>query len=215
MNATEARDLFIKHIPYISEGQIEKLIKLGDLYKEWNDKINVVSRKDIENIYPHHILHACAIQKVLEFEPESKVLDLGTGGGLPGIPLAIINPLVDFHLIDGRSKKITVVQDMVERLGLTNVRAKTQRAEEIKDERYDFVLARAVATMEKLYPWSQRLIRKKQINGLPNGLLCLKGGDLSEELSYLGNKTYYEIFPITDYFDLPYFDEKFVVYVQI
>ncbi len=208
-------DIFFKeYFPNLDDIQLEKLYQLGQLYIEWNSKVNLISRKDIENVYRHHILHSCAIARLIDFAPGTKILDLGTGGGLPGIPLAILFPEVKFHLVDGRSKKIMVVKDIVDRLQLSNARAQAIRAEEIKNEKYDFIVSRAVAPLEKLYLWSHRLIRNKEMNGLPNGLLCLKGGDIEEEISVVENNNYVEVFPISDFFSLDYYQTKQIVYVQ-
>lgn len=206
-------ELLLEHFPKLTDKQAAQFEQLGPLYREWNDKINVISRKDIEQLYPHHILHALAIAKVVKFRTGAKILDLGTGGGLPGIPLAILYPNVQFVLIDGTRKKIKVVQEIIDAIGLENAEARHIRAEELKD-RFDFVVCRAVASLEKLVPWTQRLLRREERHALPNGLLTLKGGDLKSEIKALGKGHYVEQFPITDYFQLDYYVEKYVVYVQ-
>lgn len=206
-------ELLRQHFPKLTDQQIAQFEQLGPLYREWNDKINVISRKDIEQLYPHHILHALAIPKVVKFRTGAKVLDLGTGGGLPGIPLAILYPNVQFTLIDGTRKKIKVVQEIIAAIGLENTEAKHIRAEELKD-RFDFVVCRAVASLDKLVPWAQRLLKREERHALPNGLLTLKGGDLKNEIKELGTGHYVEQFSITDYFPLEYYIEKYVVYVQ-
>lgn len=206
-------EALLEHFPKLTEQQIAQFEQLGPLYREWNDKINVISRKDIDQLYPHHILHALAIPQVVKFRTGAKILDLGTGGGLPGIPLAILYPNVQFTLIDGTRKKIKVVQEIIDAIGLENAEAKHIRAEELKD-RFDFVVCRAVASLDKLVPWTQRLLKREERHALPNGLLTLKGGDLKSEIKALGKGHYVELFPITDYFKMDYYIEKYVVYVQ-
>ena len=201
------------YFPHLSPLQRKQLTQLGPLYQEWNQKINVISRKDIENVYPHHILHAMSIAKLVTFVAGASILDLGTGGGLPGIPLAILFPDTQFRLIDGTRKKIMVVQELVNALELKNVKAQHIRAEELK-EKFDFVVCRAVASLDKLVEWSMPLIKKKQQHGLPNGLITLKGGNLRTEVKSLGRGAYAEVFPLSDFFDEPYFEEKHAVYVQ-
>ena len=186
---------------------------MWDLYKDWNSKINVISRKDIDNLYANHILHSLAIAKFIKFQDGSNVLDLGSGGGFPGIPLAIYFPNVNFTLIDGTRKKITVCEEVIKGLGLTNVKAIQQRAEEHK-EKYDMVVTRAVAQIDKLRLWTSKLIHNKHKNALPNGLIALKGGNINEEMKSLPKSDYYEIKPISEYFSIPFFLDKYVVYVQ-
>lgn len=204
-----------KYFSDFTEKQIEQLEALEVLYRDWNEKINVISRKDIDNLYRNHVLHSLSIAAFTSFTDGSQILDLGTGGGFPGIPLAIFFPEVNFHLIDGTRKKIHVVQEVTEALGLKNVRADQIRAEELKGRKYDFVLSRAVAPLEKLTLWSQPLISAKPANAIPNGLITLKGGDLREELKTLRRGTYYERVPIGEYFPEPYFQDKFLIYIQI
>lgn len=201
------------YFPKLSDRQLEQLAQLGPLYREWNDKINVISRKDIDNLYDHHILHSLSLARVVTFKPGARVLDLGTGGGLPGIPLAICFPETQFTLIDGTRKKITVVQAIAEALSLDNVTARQQRAEECRDK-FDFVVSRAVATLDKLVQWSFPLIKSKQQHALPNGLLTLKGGNVQEEIRQLERGAYTEVYPLSDYYDLPFYQEKYIVYVQ-
>ncbi len=203
----------LQYFPDLTDSQIQQFQQLGPLYREWNEKINVISRKDIDNLYEHHILHSLAIAKVVSFKPKARVLDLGTGGGFPGIPLAILFPETSFTLIDGTRKKISVVNEVAGAIQLDNVIARHIRAEELKGQ-FDFVVTRAVARLEKLVPWSFRLIKEKQQHPLPNGLLALKGGNIQEEIKDLGRGHYVEVFPITDFFEVPYFEEKSVVYVQ-
>ncbi|MEM1319288.1 MAG: 16S rRNA (guanine(527)-N(7))-methyltransferase RsmG [Bacteroidota bacterium] len=202
-----------KYFTRLSPAQQQALSQLFPLYQEWNAKINLISRKDIDNLYEHHILHSLAIAQYINFAPQARVLDLGTGGGFPGIPLAILFPNTQFTLIDGTLKKIKVVKAVAEALGLSNVTAIQIRAEEVKD-RFDFVVSRAVASMEKLIPWSFRLLSKTHQHALPNGLIALKGGNVKAEFDALPNRHYYEVTPINDFFQEPYFEEKFLVYVQ-
>jgi 16S rRNA (guanine527-N7)-methyltransferase len=207
-------ELIQQYFPELDEHQLQQLQQLGDLYREWNQKINVISRKDIDAVYDHHILHSLAIARFVEFEPDSEILDLGTGGGLPGIPLAILFPDVRFTLIDGTRKKIMVVQEIINALELTNAKALHQRAEETK-HKYDFVICRAVASLDKLVAWSFPLIKKKQKHVVPNGLLTLKGGDLRQEIKELGTGHYVDQEEVFDFFpQTSYFKEKYVVYVQ-
>ncbi|MEZ4981764.1 MAG: 16S rRNA (guanine(527)-N(7))-methyltransferase RsmG, partial [Saprospiraceae bacterium] len=172
-------DLVKKYFPELPAATLEKLEGLEPLYREWNDKINVISRKDIDNFQEHHLLHSLAITKYIRFQPGTEVMDLGTGGGFPGIPLAIVFPEVKFYLIDGIMKKIRVVNEVAEALGLKNVEAHQKRAEELKGKTFDFVVSRAVAPIDKLYEWSYRLIHENHRNSMPNGLIALKGGNLA------------------------------------
>lgn len=206
-------DKIIKYFPSLTATQIQQLEQLGPLYQEWNSKINVISRKDIDNVYPHHILHAMAIAKFVKFQPGANILDLGTGGGLPGIPMAILFPETNFRLIDGTRKKISVVKEIAGALGLKNVVAQHIRAEELR-EKFDFVICRAVASLDKLVAWSFPLISNKERHAIPNGLITLKGGTLGDEKKGLPRGTYLDIVPLSYYFDEPYFEEKVVIYVQ-
>ena len=204
---------FKSYFPNLTESQLAAIGKLEPLYKEWNQQINVISRKDIDNLYLHHVLHAMAIAQVIQFKPGTKILDLGTGGGFPGIPLAILFPESNFHLIDGTRKKLRVVEAVVEGLELDNVQVSHVRAEELKGK-YEFVVCRAVASIEKLNAWSMPLINLNQRHALPNGLLALKGGNLKAELKLLPKKAYYERIPLSDFFEEPFFEEKYLIYVQ-
>jgi 16S rRNA (guanine527-N7)-methyltransferase len=206
-------DLVFQYFPALSAEQADQFGRLGALYEEWNSQINVISRKDIENLYERHVLHSLAIARVIGFKPGADILDLGTGGGFPGIPLAILFPEVKFSLVDGTRKKIQVVGAVSEALGLSNVSAFHARAEEMK-ERYDFVLSRGVAPLAQLLQWSRRLIKRKHQHTLPNGLLALKGGNIQQEIREMGKGEYSEAFPISDFFAEAYFKEKYVVYVQ-
>ncbi|MEM6722443.1 MAG: 16S rRNA (guanine(527)-N(7))-methyltransferase RsmG [Bacteroidota bacterium] len=205
--------LINEQFPRLTEQQQQQFVALGDLYADWNQKINVISRKDIDNLYPRHVLHSLAIAKYTRFKPGTEILDLGTGGGFPGIPLAILFPEVQFHLIDGTRKKLTVVENVAAAIELGNVHVHHLRAEECKQQ-FDFVVSRAVATIDKLWNWSYRLIKRKQLNAQPNGLIALKGGRIKEEASHLPKGTYYEIEWLNQYFDQEFFDEKCLIYVQ-
>ncbi|MEZ4951458.1 MAG: 16S rRNA (guanine(527)-N(7))-methyltransferase RsmG [Saprospiraceae bacterium] len=207
-------DLVKKYFPELPAATLEKLEGLEPLYREWNDKINVISRKDIDNFQEHHLLHSLAITKYIRFQPGTEVMDLGTGGGFPGIPLAIVFPEVKFYLIDGIMKKIRVVNEVAEALGLKNVEAHQKRAEELKGKTFDFVVSRAVAPIDKLYEWSYRLIHENHRNSMPNGLIALKGGNLAPELKALKRGIYKEKTHIHSWFDREFFEEKYVVYVQ-
>lgn len=200
------------YFPNLSTRQKEQLTNLENLYREWNDKINVISRKDIDSLYLHHVLHSLAIARFISFVPGTKIFDLGTGGGFPGIPLAIVFPDCQFVLADGTGKKITVVKAVRDSLELSNVKAVAKRAEEVK-EKFDFVVTRAVAKVDKLLPWSRKLIHKNHKNSYPNGLIALKGNP-STELSLLEKHEYTEIIPIQKYFSESFFEEKFIFYVQ-
>ncbi|MBU6340362.1 MAG: 16S rRNA (guanine(527)-N(7))-methyltransferase RsmG [Bacteroidetes bacterium] len=209
--------LLKQYFPDLSPEQLERFAQLSPLYADWNTKINVVSRQDIENLEERHILHSLAIAHYFSFKPGAKILDLGTGGGFPGIPLAIFFPETDFTLVDSIGKKITVVKEIADALKLKNVIAKHARAEELKQAAYfDFVVTRAVAPLDKLLQWSQKLIKKKHQHAYPNGIIALKGGKMDGEIAALPGDgfDYTEIFQIHKHFNLPFFEEKWVVYLQ-
>lgn len=207
-----APDIIFKYFPDLSELQKSQFAQVYSLYKDWNEKINVISRKDIENLYINHVLHSLGIAKVIEFKPGASILDVGTGGGFPGIPLAIMFPESRFHLVDSIGKKITVVKNVAESLGLKNVTAEQVRAEQLKGE-YDFIVSRAVTRLNEFYSWIHRKAKKQSTHDLYNGILYLKGGDLDEELSEL--KKPYQLFSLSDYFKEEYFETKKVVYVPL
>lgn len=202
-------EIIHKYFKDLSEIQIEQFSKLQELYKDWNLKINVVSRKDIDELYLRHVLHSLGIAKVIEFKPGSKVMDVGTGGGFPGIPLAILFPETQFHLVDSIGKKIKVVNEVVEGLALENVKTTHGRVEDLKDT-YDFIVSRAVAHMETFVGWTKGRIAKKQNHDLKNGILYLKGGDLTEELKRYSSATLYDL---TNYFEEDFYETKKIVHL--
>nr|WP_321222099.1 16S rRNA (guanine(527)-N(7))-methyltransferase RsmG [uncultured Psychroserpens sp.] len=204
-------ELIQHYFPDLTEEQILQFKKLEDLYKDWNLKINVVSRKDIDELYLRHVLHSLGIAKVMRFAPNSNILDVGTGGGFPGIPLAILHPDCQFHLVDSIAKKLKVVNEVVEGLGLTNVRTTHSRVEDIK-EQFDFIVSRAVAAMPTFVHWVKGKIAKQQNNELKNGILYLKGGDLSEELEPYKTTTIYNL---EDFFKEEFFETKKVVHLPL
>ena len=203
--------LILKYFQNLTAEQIAQFEKLEALYKDWNSKINVVSRKDIEELYLRHVLHSLGIAKVISFKPGSKILDVGTGGGFPGIPLAIMFPESQFYLVDSIAKKLKVVDEVVNGLGLKNVKTFHSRVEDI-DEQFDFIVSRAVTTMPTFVSWVKGKIAKSQRNDLKNGILYLKGGDLTEELQNYKTVT---LFNLSDYFTEDFFETKKVVYLPI
>jgi 16S rRNA (guanine527-N7)-methyltransferase len=204
-------DLILKYFPQLTEDQIEKFRKLQALYEDWNLKINVVSRKDIDELYIRHVLHSLGIAKVITFKDGSKILDVGTGGGFPGIPLAILFPECSFHLVDSIAKKLKVVDEVVEGLGLTNVKTTHSRVEDINGA-FDFIVSRAVAAMPTFVHWTKGKIAKEQKHDLKNGILYLKGGDLSEELQDYKTTSIYNL---NDYFEEDFYETKKVVHLPI
>ncbi|MEP2774159.1 MAG: 16S rRNA (guanine(527)-N(7))-methyltransferase RsmG [Fulvivirga sp.] len=202
--------IIYKYFPELSQKQKDQFAQLYDLYVEWNSQINVISRKDIEELYVRHVLHSLGIAKVMNFAPDTDVLDVGTGGGFPGIPLAILFPDTNFYLVDSIGKKIKVVNAIAGALQLPNVKAEQIRAEQI-DMKFDFVVSRAVTRLKPFYQWVKGKFKKNSINDMPNGILYLKGGDLKEELNE--SKKRYKLFDLTDYFEEDFFETKKVVYV--
>jgi 16S rRNA (guanine527-N7)-methyltransferase len=207
-------ELIKKYFPNLTETQLKQYEALLPLYTEWNEKINVISRKDIENLYIHHVLHSLAIAKYLKFKDGTRFLDLGTGGGFPGVPLAILYPNCEFLLVDSVNKKLNVINEVAAAIGLKNVTTRHSRVEDLKKEKFDFIITRAVATIDKLVHWSRKSISEKHINITPNGIIALKGINLKEEMKLLGKGEYKEIVPLKNYFEEEYFEEKALVYVQ-
>lgn len=202
----------LKYFPLLTDKQKEQFAALYDLYFDWNNKINVISRKDIENLYLHHVLHSLAIAKVIQFRPGTRVMDFGCGGGFPGIPLAIMFPETQFHLVDSIGKKIRVATEIASAIGLTNVTATHSRVQEIKDK-YNFVVSRAVMQLPELIKICRKNIGKEQLNSLPNGVICLKGGNIEGEVQPF--KRVVETTPLSSIFDEEFFKDKKVVYVPI
>ena len=204
-------EAILKQFPDLSDNQILQFQKLQGLYEDWNAKINVISRKDIDELYTRHVLHSLGIAKIIEFRPGSKIMDVGTGGGFPGIPLAILHPEVDFYLIDVIAKKIKVVNEVAAGLGLKNVKAEQKRAELVKQE-FDFIVSRAVTNMPDFVSWVDDKVSKKQNHELANGILYLKGGDLTEELKDFPKATQYNL---SDFFTDEFFETKKVVHLPL
>lgn len=203
-------DLILKYFPDLTEEQKRQFAALYDLYLDWNSKINVISRKDIENLYEHHVLHSLGIAKVIRFRPGTQIMDLGTGEGFPGIPLAILFPEVHFHLVDSIGKKVRVASEIANSIGLKNVTFRHARAEEEKGK-FDFVVSRAVMPLTDLLKIIRKNISSKQQNALPNGLICLKGGELGNETMPVKNKT--TLWDLKELFEEEFFETKKVVYV--
>ncbi|MCW5520123.1 16S rRNA (guanine(527)-N(7))-methyltransferase RsmG [Aureitalea sp. L0-47] len=204
-------DLILKYFPELTPEQHEQFAALSSLYQDWNLKINVVSRKDIDELYLRHVLHSLGIAKIETFLPGSKILDVGTGGGFPGIPLAILFPETHFHLVDSIGKKIKVVEEVAEALELENVTVTNDRVENVSGQ-YDFIISRAVARMETFVRWVKPRIAKKSNHNLKNGILYLKGGDLTEELVDFPKAT---VIPLSNYFEEDFFDTKSVVHLPL
>lgn len=205
-------DIVLKYFPDLTDKQKNQIEQLFPLYEEWNAKINVVSRKDIDQLYERHVLHSLAIAKFISFSPGTQVLDVGTGGGFPGIPLAILFPDCHFHLVDSIRKKITVVDEVANAIGLENLTAEHQRMEKVKGT-YDFIVSRAVAQTKQLFIWAHQKVSKTQRNDLDNGMILLKGGDLTQEMKEFG-RGYVEK-DLSDYFTEEFFETKKIIYVPV
>ncbi|WP_419800973.1 16S rRNA (guanine(527)-N(7))-methyltransferase RsmG [Mucilaginibacter sp.] len=205
-------DFLLKYFPDLTSQQQDQFKQLQQLYRFWNEQINVISRKDIDLLYERHVLHSLGIAKIISFLPDEKVLDVGTGGGFPGIPLAILFPATRFHLVDSIGKKIKVVKEVSQRLGLQNVKATHARAEDI-DEKFDFVVSRAVTQLKDFYPWVKNKFNKQSKNQLKNGILYLKGGDLTQEIAESGLDV--KEFLLSDFFTGAFFETKNVIYITI
>jgi len=206
--------LIHRYFPNLTDRQIGQLQKLEGLYTEWNSKINVVSRKDIDQLYERHVLHSMVVAKWIQLKPGTKVLDVGCGGGFPGVPLAILFPEVQFHLVDSIRKKLTVVNDVCENLEINNIETSHMRMEDLSDQA-DFVINRAVARLNKLLAWTKKLISNDQKSSIPNGLISLKGGDLKEEIKEVKTRySYVEQIPISNFYEEEFFEEKYIIYVQ-
>jgi len=205
-------EIILRYFPDLSDIQRNNFSRLQELYVYWNERINLISRKDIDNLYIHHVLHSLAVAKIITFKPGTKILDVGTGGGFPGIPLAILFPEVKFHLVDSIGKKIKVVEDVVNQLALTNVTFENIRAEQLKSK-YDFVISRAVTSLAEFVVWVQGKINKRGQHNVQNGIFYLKGGDLEEEIKPFKKKA--TIFDIKDYFSEEYFQTKKIIYLPL
>lgn len=205
-------EIIDKYFPQLSPTQRDQFVRIGELYPEWNAKINVISRKDIDNLFVHHILHSLAIAKFIDFKPSTQIIDVGTGGGFPGIPLAIMFPQCSFMLADRTGKKITVARSIAEEIGLTNVEFFHGDVAEIK-HRYDFVVSRAVMETAALVKLIKKIIKSECINALPNGLICLKGGELDAEIGSLKSRAIVD--NLSTYFNEDFFETKRIVYIQI
>jgi 16S rRNA (guanine527-N7)-methyltransferase len=209
-------DILLKYFSDFTDTQVEQFRALEDLYKEWNAKINVISRKDIDSLYEKHVLHSMAIAAVFDFPDGMEIVDIGTGGGFPGVPLAIFFPKVKFHLVDSINKKLKIIEEVKTAIGLTNVTTQHTRAEEIKNRKFDFAVSRAVAPLKDLMKWSFPLLRNTKFESegavFQSGLICLKGGDLAQEISDSGARP--KVVQLTSLFPEPFFEEKFLLYVR-
>ncbi|MDB5250213.1 MAG: rRNA ((527)-N(7))-methyltransferase RsmG [Segetibacter sp.] len=204
-------EVILKYFSDFSQKQLEQFAALEELYKDWNSKINVISRKDIESLYVKHVLHSLTIAAVIEFHAGTQIVDIGTGGGFPGVPLAIFFPEVQFHLVDSIGKKLKVINEVSAAIGLTNVTTQHTRAEDIKNRQFDFVVSRAVAPIKDLWKWGAPLIKRGNKQELDNGLICLKGGDLVQEISESTVRP--RLMPIDEIFEEEFFKEKYLLHI--
>jgi len=207
-----AANIITKYFPDLTPNQLEQFSRLKELYESWNEKINVISRNDISHLYERHVLFSLSLAKIIQFRPGTQVLDIGTGGGFPGIPLAILFPDVHFHLVDSIGKKIMVVNEVASALQVKNVTAEKIRGEELRQQ-FDFIVSRAVTTLTEIYSWTKGKIKAENRNDLANGILYLKGGDLAEEVAQLKKKTV--IYELKDFFEEPFFETKKIVYLPL
>lgn len=205
-------DIILKYFPDLTEEQKERFAMLESLYTEWNEQVNVISRKDIQQLYERHVLHSLSIAKVMQFKPGTKILDVGTGGGFPGIPLAILFPEAEFFCVDAIGKKIKVVNGVAQALGLTNLRAEHLRVQSVK-EKFDFVVSRAVTAFPKFVSMSRSVVRKESFNDLANGILYIKGGDFMDEIANFGDKC--TLYPVSDFFGEEFFETKKVIHLAL
>jgi 16S rRNA (guanine527-N7)-methyltransferase len=203
-------EIITKYFDDFNETQLQQFGQLMELYKDWNQKINVISRKDIDSLYTNHVLHSLSIAAVCPFNPGMRIVDIGTGGGFPGIPLAIFYPEVEFLLVDSIGKKLKVVEGVAEAVGLKNVKVLHSRMEDIPQQEFDFAVSRAVAPLKDLWRWARPYIKKRKSTELANGLICLKGGDLAQEISESALRP--TLWPVKDIFPEPHFEDKFVVW---
>jgi len=208
-------DLLLKYFSDFTPKQIEQFRALDGLYKEWNAKINVISRKDIESLYEKHVLHSLAIAAAFNFPDGTEIIDIGTGGGFPGVPLAIFFPQVKFHLVDSINKKLKIIEDVKAQLNLSNITTQHTRAEDIRNRKFDFAVSRAVAPLKDLLKWSRPLLKNARFEwdggAYPSGLICLKGGDLAQEVAESGSRP--KMIEVNSLFDEPYFKDKYLLYV--
>jgi len=207
-------EIITRYFADLSAQKLKQFAELGPLYREWNEKINVISRKDIDALFEKHVLHSLAIAAIFDFPPHTEIIDIGTGGGFPGLPLAIYFPDVCFHLVDATGKKLKVVNAVAAQLGLQNLTTEHTRVESIKNRKFDFAVSRAVAPLKDLWKWARPMIRnERKLEEFKNGLICLKGGDLAEEISESRLRPY--IWDIHKIFDEAFFKEKYVLYVPV